>query len=90
MIAKKLTFIGRVQGVGFRYSVQQLAEGFDVTGYVQNLPDGRVECGLRGEPRELEAMIKAIFDSHLKGFIKEWDSVSVDPPPAWKGFQIIR
>ena len=43
MIGRRVFFEGRVQGVGFRYSVRQLAKGYDVAGWVRNLPDGRVE-----------------------------------------------
>ena len=39
----QIFYSGRVQGVGFRYSVKMLATGFEVTGMVANLPDGRVE-----------------------------------------------
>ena len=48
-------FSGHVQGVGFRYTVQRLALGFDVTGWVKNLSDGRVEMLVEGERGELEA-----------------------------------
>ena len=43
MIARRVYYEGRVQGVGFRSSVRRIASGFDVTGWVINLPDGRVE-----------------------------------------------
>jgi acylphosphatase len=45
---KAVLYTGRVQGVGFRYTVQLAARGFDVTGYVCNLPDGRVELVAEG------------------------------------------
>ena len=52
----RCTTPGRVQGVGFRYTVRSLAVGFDVTGFVRNLPDGRVhlvvEGGRRGNRRD--------------------------------------
>ena len=35
-------FSGRVQGVGFRFAVLQLAKEYDISGFVENLPDGRV------------------------------------------------
>jgi acylphosphatase len=38
-----LLYSGRVQGVGFRYTVKSVANGFELTGIVRNLPDGRVE-----------------------------------------------
>ena len=47
---RRVVFSGRVQGVGFRFTCQSLARGFDVAGYVRNLADGRVELVAEGEP----------------------------------------
>jgi acylphosphatase len=44
---------GTVQGVGFRYTVRHIAAQFRVTGYVRNLPDGRVVLVAEGTPEEL-------------------------------------
>jgi acylphosphatase len=46
---RRIYFSGRVQGVGFRYTTERLAKGFDVAGTVRNLPDGRVELLVQGE-----------------------------------------
>ena len=60
MIAKRVIFEGRVQGVGFRYTVKDLARGFDLCGWVKNLPDGSVELQVMGEPDEVDAFIREI------------------------------
>lgn len=62
-------YSGRVQGVGFRATVRQLACGYDVTGTVRNLPDGRVELIAEGTRKELEDFLKGIGESGLSGFI---------------------
>ena len=49
MISLQVFYEGNVQGVGFRWSVRHAAKGFDVTGWVRNLPDGRVELQVTGE-----------------------------------------
>jgi len=71
-------YSGRVQGVGFRVTVRQLACGYDVTGSVRNLPDGRVELIAEGTHSELEAFLKGIAESELSGFIarkqETWES----------------
>jgi acylphosphatase len=51
---------GRVQGVGFRYTVRRLATRFDVGGYVRNLPDGRVLLVVEGRPDELARFVAAV------------------------------
>jgi acylphosphatase len=72
MTAKHVFFTGRVQGVGFRYSTKRIASGFDVTGWVKNLPDGRVELFAQAfEKEELDAFLKDIQLSSLGSHIKE-------------------
>ena len=56
-------FSGHVQGVGFRYAVRTVSLEFDVTGWVKNLRDGRVEMLSEGERSELEAFLAAIPDA---------------------------
>lgn len=55
-------FSGRVQGVGFRYQTSRLAHGFEVTGYVSNLPDGRVILEAEGKENEVRAFLAEIED----------------------------
>ena len=56
-------YSGRVQGVGFRYTARQIAESFDVTGYVQNLDDGRVRVVAEGEAAELDRFLGRIAET---------------------------
>jgi acylphosphatase len=53
-------YSGRVQGVGFRYTVQSLATRFDVTGYVRNQSDGRVHLVVESTAAEIVAFLAAI------------------------------
>jgi acylphosphatase len=61
MIAKRVIFEGRVQGVGFRYTVKDLARGFDIRGWVKNLPEGSVELQVMGESEEVNDFIQEIL-----------------------------
>ncbi len=63
-------FSGRVQGVGFRYTAEALAERFRVTGFVRNLPDGRVELVAEGPEPELLSFLRAIESSRLGRYIQ--------------------
>jgi acylphosphatase len=60
IIRRTVLFSGRVQGVGFRYTTRRIAAGFAVRGYVRNLPDGRVETVVEGEPSQVEAFLSAL------------------------------
>ncbi len=88
MSALQVFYEGRVQGVGFRYSVKQIAKGFDVTGWVRNLPDGRVELQMKGEPDELRAFLEAVRESELRALIKNESQNALATPPAARGFEI--
>jgi acylphosphatase len=65
----KSYFSGHVQGVGFRYQVISIAKGFELTGYVKNLNDGRVELLAEGEEAEVTSFLEVI-ESELDVFIK--------------------
>lgn len=91
MIAKQVLYSGRVQGVGFRYSVKQIASGFDVTGTVKNLPDGRVELqAMAQDVEELDAFLRDIDESNLGSFIKEKEVSSIPPMVGCRTFSIVR
>ena len=62
-------FTGRVQGVGFRYTVKNIALCHDVLGYVRNLPDGRVELVMEGPPQEMEQVIDSV-NHRMNQYIK--------------------
>ena len=89
MMAKRIFYKGKVQGVGFRFGVRQIAEGFSVAGYAANLPDGRVEVFLQGDREEVEGMEKEIGESHLAGFIREVNGSEAQAESGRKGFQIL-
>ncbi|MCA9161633.1 MAG: acylphosphatase [Pirellulaceae bacterium] len=51
---------GHVQGVGFRFTTREIAARFDVTGFVENLPDGRVRLVAEGASGELDRFLEAV------------------------------
>lgn len=88
MASTQIFYAGHVQGVGFRYSVKQIARGFDVTGWIRNLADGRVELQANGEPRELAAFVEAIGTSELRAHIKEQTETPLASETPARGFEI--
>lgn len=90
MIAKQVLFSGRVQGVGFRYTTKQIASGFDLCGWVKNLPDGRVELRAQGDADEVTAFLEDIQNSTLGSLIKEHEVLGTPVDAALRGFAIIR
>ncbi|MEA3186425.1 MAG: acylphosphatase [Chthoniobacter sp.] len=88
MIGCKIFYEGRVQGVGFRYTVRQIAKGFDVVGSVRNLDDGRVELKAGGEESEVRDFLQAIRDSELGSFIRNESAHDISPLTDARGFEI--
>ena len=58
MVRARLLISGIVQGVGYRWSCNREARALGLTGWVRNLPDGRVEAVLQGAREQVERMIK--------------------------------
>ena len=67
-----------------------LAEGFEVTGTVRNLTDGRVELVAEGARDELAAFQRAIRESELGHFIRQEQPVWGEAQGAFRGFEIAR
>jgi acylphosphatase len=88
MKAIQVFYEGRVQGVGFRYSVRQIAKGFNVTGWVRNLADGRVELQAGGESEEVDAFLEGIRQSELGSLIRRESANALTIPPDTHGFEI--
>ena len=89
MIARQVFYEGNVQGVGFRYSVKQVARGFDVTGFVRNVADGRVELQAAGAESELQDFLRAVSESGLRAHIKTQVEHPLPPSEAaFRGFSI--
>jgi acylphosphatase len=82
-------FAGRVQGVGFRYTAKTIAAGFEITGTIRNLPDGRVELVAESRRAELDAFRAALHDAGLAGFIRDEQVVWADAKNEFRGFEII-
>ncbi len=82
-------YAGQVQGVGFRYTARTVATGFEVTGLVRNLPDGRVEMVAEGMKDELEAFLQSIRDSGLGHFIAQEQVSWSDAKNEFRGFGIV-
>ncbi|NBR84157.1 MAG: acylphosphatase [Verrucomicrobia bacterium] len=86
----QISYTGRVQGVGFRYTVKQVAAGYELTGTVRNLPDGRVELVAEGARAELEAFRQGIRDAGLDGFIRHEDVQWAEARSEFRSFEIVR
>lgn len=56
-------YVGRVQGVGFRATTAYIARHHQVQGSVRNLPDGRVEVDVQGEPPVVDAFLAEVARS---------------------------
>ena len=88
MISLQVFYEGRVQGVGFRFTVRHIAKGFDVTGWVRNLPDGRVEVQVTGEGDEVRAFLDQVMQSELHSLIREKAENELNEPVTTRGFEI--
>lgn len=79
---------GRVQGIGFRYFVQRIAERAGLKGWVRNLPDGGVEIEVDGTRAEIELFVHQIKTAHpaahVTALIENWGN----SPAGYSGFEI--
>lgn len=88
VVAKRFLIAGRVQGVGFRFFVQDRAAVEGVNGYVRNLPDGRVEALVEGDVESVERVELALHRGPAGARIETVDVELVAPSGRATGFSV--
>ena len=84
---REVYYAGNVQGVGFRYTVRSVAVGLDVTGFVRNLPDGRVHLVVEGPAHEIAAMLDAIR-AEMGYYIRETNETERAATGRFRSFEV--
>lgn len=87
IIRREIRFSGHVQGVGFRYTTQDIARQYDVRGYVRNLPDGNVELIVEGDEREIDRLVNSI-ENRMGSFIRDVKSANMPATGEFNDFSI--
>ena len=80
-------YSGHVQGVGFRYTTRQIAKGFNVTGFVRNLSDGRVCLVVEAEADEVKRFLTEI-NAQLGEYIRDVKVAELAASGEFTGFSI--
>jgi acylphosphatase len=89
MKATRVLYEGYVQGVGFRWTTKRIAQGYEVSGWVRNMADGRVELQVSGDDDEVAAFLRAIRESTLGGHISAEHATKIEIATPFKGFRIV-
>jgi acylphosphatase len=84
---REVHYSGRVQGVGFRYTVRSLAGRYDVSGFVMNLRDGRVQLVAEGRSGEVAGLIDAVRQA-MGRYIHDEQQETGPPTGEFGGFEV--
>ena len=87
MVRFRVLVSGRVQGVFFRDSCRRTAERHGVSGWVRNLPDGRVEAVFEGTADEVRQLVEWSRHGPSSAVVADV-RVQAEPPEGISGFQI--
>jgi len=80
-------FLGRVQGVGFRYTCKTVAQRYAVSGWVKNLSDGSVEMVVEGQRAAIRSYVDDVCDS-THGRVEDIQVSKTDGTNEFRGFGI--
>lgn len=86
-IAKHIIFVGRVQGVGFRFTAFNIASRCELAGFVRNLPDGSVEMLVQGLAETIDDCLRDIQEE-FGGYLSETKTEDATPDPEYEDFKI--
>jgi acylphosphatase len=87
-VARRFLISGRVQGVGFRWFAQDTALREGAAGWVRNLPDGRVEALVEGEPETVTCVERALRSGPRGARVDHIDVDVVEPSGEDRTFSI--
>lgn len=87
MVARLVQISGRVQGVGFRYSMQREAMRLGVRGWVRNRRDGSVEALVQGNDASVAALVAWARRGPAGASVAELRVASAEPQPSLAGFE---
>ena len=90
MAARRFFVQGHVQGVGFRYFIQEAARALGLRGYVRNLPDGRVEAWVEGNQQAIEKLHGQILEGPPGARVSGVASEEAEATGVYEGFRITR
>jgi acylphosphatase len=90
VVARRFLVAGRVQGVGFRWSVVAEGERLGLAGWARNLPDGRVEVHAQGDPAALAALADWLGVGPPRAEVTALVEVPAEPEKGLAGFGIRR
>jgi acylphosphatase len=79
---------GRVQGVGFRYFALQKARELNVSGWVRNTPDDKVEIEAESDPQNLETFIDWMKIGPARAIIRSFSVTEIYPPRHFSDFNV--
>ena len=85
--ARHVIFRGHVQGVGFRYTAREIAQQYDVAGFVRNLPDGTVEMLLQGPAQDIDRCIQEV-QGFFEGYVRDTQIEETPYNPRYTDFRI--
>jgi acylphosphatase len=86
-VRRRVIVHGRVQGVGFRYTVSRTARSRRVAGWVRNRPDGTVEAVFEGEPAAVESLVRLCSEGPRGAAVDELEQHD-EPEEGLAGFEI--
>jgi len=79
---------GKVQGVGFRWFIQNIALSLNLNGYVRNLPSGNVEFVAQGKPEDIDTLLEKARKGSSFSRVLEVVTEEKNISSAYKGFDI--
>ena len=80
---------GKVQGVAYRFSTLEMAANINVTGWVKNLPDGKVEAVFEGSDQAVKKMINWCYEGPKSAIVNDV-TIKYEQPEGLESFEIHR